>query len=117
MNICLRFKIIIISLAFLNSLMKRCVLFVAIFALSVSSFAQKIQFGNNTNVWGFVDSTIGCCIPTPTVYTTAYYDSLPITFNGQTYQNLIASIGNALTRQVGDKVYIVYATDSTEQVL
>jgi hypothetical protein len=98
---------------------KRIVLLTILFLLCIHSFAQKIQFTNNTNVWSVIDSTIGCCIPIPTAYTTAHYD-ITVSVNGRTYQRLYdPQVGDFLVREDSNRVYLVqYNTDdSSERVL
>jgi hypothetical protein len=53
------------------------------------------------------------------MYTTAYYDSsvTGYTYNGQTYQYLVTSIGSVLVRQDGNKVYLVDNADSLERLV
>lgn len=97
--------------------MKRIVFtFLFIVAIS-SSFAQKIHFGDKSNVWSMIDSNIGCCIPIATVYTTAYYDSVDVTVGGYTYQYLNTSIGSVLIREEGYKIYGIITTDTVERLI
>ena len=96
--------------------MKRIILLAAFFLLCISSFAQKIQFSNPTNTWSFIDSTVGCCIPTPLTYTTSYYDSLSTTYNGYTYQHIYSYVASCYVRQDGDKVYTL-GDDSVERLM
>ena len=63
-----------------------------------------------------VDSTNACCIPYPTRYTTAHYDSKVI-YNGVTYQHLVYDFGTCLIREEDNKVYVIGTSDSTERVM
>lgn len=97
--------------------MRKIILSVVFILLFSASFAQKIQFGNATNTWSLIDSTIGCCVPHPVVYSTAHYDSIPVNYNGFTYQYLISSVASFLIREDSGRVYIISTTDSFERLL
>lgn len=97
--------------------MKRLLLFSTFILLAVSSFAQKIQFGNITNKWHIYDSTVGCCIPVITAYNTVRYDSITVNHNGHTYQYLMTKLLSALIREDAGKVYVLDNYDSTERVM
>lgn len=99
--------------------MKKVLLLAMLVCVFNGARAQKIQFGNPTNKWHFIDSTIGCCIPAPIMYTTAYYDSSEADFvyGGQSYKYMITSIGTALMRQAGNKVYVLDYRDSLERLV
>ncbi len=97
--------------------MKRLLLSLSFILLSVSSFAQKIQFGNITNKWQIYDSTVGCCIPVITAYNTVRYDSITVNHNGHTYQYLMTKLLSALVREDAGKVYVLDNYDSTERVM
>ena len=98
--------------------MKRPILFLLFCLLGCASFAQKIQFSNPTNVWALIDSTVGCCVPMATQYTTAYYDS-PLVYNGNTYQLMTdPEVGTCLIREDSNRVYVIGGPlDSIERVL
>lgn len=81
------------------------------------SFAQKISFSDTSNVWSYIDSNIGCCIPIPTVYTTTRYDSITFSYNGYTYRYLNNSTGNQPVRASGSRIYVLGMPDSVERVM
>jgi hypothetical protein len=81
------------------------------------SFAQKVQFTNSSNVWLWVDSTIGCCIPYPISYSSANYDSTPVVYNGHNYLYLISTTASFLVREEAGRVYEIASEDSVERLL
>jgi hypothetical protein len=94
----------------------RTILSAVTILLCIHSFAQKIQFSNNTNTWSVKDSTNACCLIIPTAYTTAYYDS-KVSLNGYVYEHLADPQGSCLIRQEGGRVYAIGAEDSIERVM
>lgn len=98
--------------------MKKILLLAMLVCVFMVARAQKIQFGNPTNKWCFIDSTIGCCIPYPLVYTKAYYDSsvTGYSYGGHTYQYLVNTVSSSFVRQDGNKVYLLYNGDSVERL-
>ena len=63
-----------------------------------------------------VDSTLGCCIPFPMIFTTAYYDG-HVSYNGHNYQVLHYDFGACMVREENNKVYVIGNVDSTERLL
>ncbi|MCW3121257.1 MAG: C-terminal target protein [Flavipsychrobacter sp.] len=63
-----------------------------------------------------IDSTLGCCIPYPMRFTTAYYDG-KVTYSGHNYQVLHYDFGACMVREENNKVYVIGNADSTERVL
>lgn len=105
-------------MAALTCIMNRIFLFTISILLGYASFAQKIQFINPSNHWGFRDSTTGCCIPIRTDYSTDFYDSTAaVTYNGHNYQYLQTSVQSFLVREDSGRVYVIGTDDSTERVL
>lgn len=96
--------------------MKRIILAVVFSILCLPSFAQKIKFTNNTNTWSMIDSTIGCCIPYVTRFSTAHYDG-KATVNGHNYLQLYYDFGSCLVREEQGKVYVLGNIDTVERVL
>jgi hypothetical protein len=96
--------------------MRKTLLFVLLSLAGLSSFGQKILFSNNTNTWSMKDSTLACCIPYPTRYTTTHYNGRVI-YNGTTYQSLVYDLGSCLIREEAGRVYFIGAFDSTERIL
>ncbi len=107
--------IIPLSLVQIYTLKKTSLLFI-LFCIALSSFGQKIHFGDSTNVWSVIDSTTGCCIPYPTIYTTANYIG-SVDYNGHTYLELNDPEGFILVREANNKVYAINSSDSIERVM
>ncbi len=97
--------------------MKKLVLFTVILLSSIPSFAQKISFTDTSNVWSLIDSNIGCCIPIPTRYTTAFFDSTTFNYHGNTYRYLITSIATIPVRESAGRIYFLDLPDSVEKVM
>lgn len=101
-----------------QKIMKKITLLIVLVLLCISSFAQKIQFCDSSNVWSMVDSTIGCCVIRPTQYTTAYYDSVaPVSYNGHSWRTLVSLSTPVLVREDSGRVYVISTADSTERIL
>lgn len=107
--------IILLSLVQIPALKKTSLLF-ALICITLSSFGQKIHFGDSTNIWSVIDSTTGCCIPYPTVYTTANYIG-SVEYNGHTYLELNDPEGFILVREENNRVYAINSSDSIERVI
>ncbi len=99
----------------ITTLKKTTLLFLFV-CIALSSFGQKIHFGDSTNVWSVIDSTPGCCIPYPTVYTTANYIG-SVDYNGHTYLELNDPQGFILVREENNRVYTINSSDSLERVM
>mgnify|MGYP003344583173 FL=1 len=90
------------------------VVFLALASIPVSG--QKIHFGNITNVWSNLDSTIGCCVLAPRDYKPAWYDSVTLSYNGHTWQHLHCTMQSFLVREDSNRVYFTGAVDSVERL-
>ncbi len=99
----------------IQTLKKTSLLFVLI-CIAFTSIGQKIHFGDSTNVWSVIDSTTGCCIPYPTIYTTANYIG-SVDYNGHTYLELNDPEGFILVREENNRVYAINSSDSNERMI
>ena len=90
---------------------------IVVLALGVfPASGQKIHFGNITNVWSNLDSTLGCCVLAPRNYKPAWYDSVTLNYNGHTWQYLHCTMQSFLVREDSNKVYFTGAVDSVERL-
>jgi hypothetical protein len=96
--------------------MKRLIFIALIALVAVPVFGQKVHFGNITNVWSNLDSTIGCCVLAPRDYKPAWYDSITVDYNGYTWQYLHCTMQSFLVREESNKVYFTGAVDSVERL-